>query len=168
MLNSKILRQLIKDIYNLDDDFIVPISSNWFIPEINLDEKPGTYIGYRIISKRNCYAETLNNKHKKDYIKTGFRLCFVGPESEALKEQVHFWKDNQNVNKLFSFHKLVLNYTDMTSFTYPVRNEKGYQEMAWIIDMSCNSDYFQDLKQINSDSKKNSVFRKLITNGGKK
>ena len=56
----------------------------------------------------------------------------------------------------------------MTSFTYPVRNEKGYQEMAWIIDMSCNSDYFQDLKQINSDSKKNSVFRKLITNGGKK
>ena len=162
MLNSKILGQLIKDIYNLDDEFIVPNSSDWFIPEINLDEKPGTYIGYRIISKRNCYAETLNNKHKKDYIKTRFRLCFVGPESEALEEQVHFWKDNQNVNKLFSFHKLILNYTDMTSFTYPVRNEKGYHEM------SCNSDCFQDLKQINSDSKKISIFRKLITNGGKK
>jgi len=168
MLNSKLLKQLLKDVYNLDDDFILPISTNWFVPDVNLIDKPGTYIGYRILAKKNHYAEAQDNKRRKDYIRVSFRLCFVGPNAEDLAEQVHFWKDNYNVQNFFSSHKLILNYTDMTSFTYPVSKENQSNEMAWIIDMSCNSDYFQDLKQITSDIKKISVFKKLITKGGSK
>ena len=40
MLTSNLLRQLIKDIYNFEEEFIIPISSNWFLPDVTLIETP--------------------------------------------------------------------------------------------------------------------------------
>lgn len=161
MLDSKTLRQIIKEIFQFDDDFIVPISSNWFLPDINLDENPGTYIGYRILSKKKYSSE-----NKEDELKVSFRLTFVGENAEQMADRVHFWKDMKEVQKVFSTYKIQFNYSDLVSFTYPVRNNNC--EMSWILDMSCYSDYLQDLKLINSDNKRLSVFKKLISKGGSK
>lgn len=156
MLDSKTLRQIIKEIYQLDDDFIVPISSNWFVPEVKLDEKPGTYIGYRIVSKKNYFSTS-----EADELKVSFRLTFIGENAEKLADNVHFWKDMKEVQKVFLKYKIQLNYSDCVSFTYPLKNDKS--EMSWIIDMSCYSDYIQDLKLIKSDTKRLSILKKLIT-----
>lgn len=158
MLDSKTLRQIIKEIFQFDDDFIVPISSNWFLPDINLDENPGTYIGYRILSKKNYSSD-----NKEDELKVSFRLTFVGENAEQMADRVHFWKDMKEVQKVFSKYKIQFNYSDLVSFTYPVRYNNC--EMSWILDMSCYSDYLQDLKLINSDNKRLSVFKKLISKG---
>lgn len=168
MLTSNLLRQLIKDIYNLEDEFIIPISSNWFLPDVNLIEKPGTYIGYRIISKKNRFAEDNDDKQSLDSIKVSFRLCFIGIQAEELVDQIHFWKVNHNIQKLFASYKLILNYSDMTIFSYPMRIENSPAETVWICDMSCCSNFYQDLKQINTNTKRLSLFKKIITKGGSK
>ena len=161
MLDSNTLRQIIKEIYQFDDDFIVPITTNWFVPDINLNEKPGTYIGYRILSKKNYFAA-----NKEDELKVSFRLTFIGENAEQMADKVHFWKDMKEVKKIFEKYKVQMDYSDLVAFTYPEKQNKS--EMSWILDMSCYSDYGQDLKQINSNSKGFSVFRKLITKGGSK
>ena len=144
MLDSKTLRLIIKSIFNIDDDYIVPIINNWFLPQVNLDKKTGTYIGYRILSKRYSYADSSSNILKKDSIKVAFRLTFIGYNAEKLADQIHFWRDQKSVNKLFDSYKLKLNYSDMTSFTYPIKSEN--YPIAWIFDLSVLSDYFEDLK----------------------
>ena len=168
MLTSNLLRQLIKDIYNFEEEFIIPVSSNCFLPDVTLIEKPGTYIGYRILSKRIHYSQDKENKQLVDAIKVSFRLSLVGIKAEELADQIHFWNDNHDIQKLFASYKLRFNYSDMTNFTYPMRKENSPAEIAWICDMSCCSDYFQDLKQINTNIKQLSLFRRLITKGGSK
>ena len=52
MLDSKSLRDILKEIYGIEDKYLVPISTNWFIPTTDPEDKVGTWIGYRILSKR--------------------------------------------------------------------------------------------------------------------
>ena len=144
MLDSKTLRLIIKSIFNIDDDYIVPITSNWFVPDVNLDTNPGTYIGYRIMSKRNVFAENSNNNLKIDSIKVCFRLTFIGSDAEQLADQIYFWKDQKTVKKIFDSYKLRFNYSDMVSFSYPIKFKNF--DMSWIFDLSVFSDYLEDLK----------------------
>jgi hypothetical protein len=96
MLDTKTLRLIVKSIFNIDDDYIVPIINNWFLPQVNLDEEPGTYIGYRILSKRYSYADSSSINLKKDSIKVAFRLTFIGSNTEQLADQIYFWKIHEN------------------------------------------------------------------------
>lgn len=56
MLNSNTLCNIIKEVFKLDDSHIIPITSNWFIPDSDYLDKESIYIGYRIISskKNSC------------------------------------------------------------------------------------------------------------------
>ena len=61
--------------------------------------------------------------------------------------------------KIFAKYKVQINYEDLTSFTYPVRNPNF--NMAWVFDMSVKSDYQEDLKLVKAE-------RKLITDKKKR
>lgn len=144
MLDSKTLRLIIKSIFNIDDDYIVPITSNWFVPDVNLDTNPGTYIGYRIISKRIVHTESSNNNLKIDSIKVFFRLTFIGSNAEQLADQIYFWQDQKTVKKVFDSYKLRFNYSQIDSYSYPIKSRNF--EMSWVFDLSVFSDYLEDLK----------------------
>ena len=160
MLDTATLRQIIKEIYNLDDDCIKAITTNWFLPEITNDI-PEIIIGYRILSKRKINAEDSFNKEKKDCIKSSFRIVFVGENAEQFADQLHFWQDNKEVLKIFDKYKVKINFNDMTAFTYPIK--AGNCEMAWIFDMSARSDYHSDLKLAKANRKSlKATIRSLI------
>ena len=160
MLDTATLRQIIKEIYNLDDDCIKAITTNWFLPEITNDI-PEIIVGYRILSKKKICAENSFNKEQKDCIRSSFRLTFVGENAEQFADQIHFWQDNKDVMKIFDKYKIKLNSYDMTAFTYPIK--AGKCEMAWIWDMSANSDYHSDLKLSKANRKSlKATIRSLI------
>ncbi|MBQ0003924.1 MAG: hypothetical protein KBT21_10375 [Treponema sp.] len=106
MLNTEALKQILSTIFKIDDDHIVPITTNWFVPDVKLD---GTdYIGYRIISKTPCYKQTgsiLDKQAEKnknpEQIKISFRLSFVGEHAESLSEKILTWGNNKQIKKLF-------------------------------------------------------------------
>lgn len=72
MLDTDSLHNIIKEVFNLDDSYIIPITSNWFIPDSEFLDKESLYIGYRIIANRKASANNPHNESKKSYIKTSF------------------------------------------------------------------------------------------------
>ena len=147
MLDSKSLRDILKEIYGIEDKYLVPISTNWFIPTMDPEDKIGTWIGYRILSKKPyarayqiglCYSVPL---------KVNFRLSFVGPQAEELADQTMIWENRTDVIKAFEKVQAQINYTDRTSFTYPVRNGGFNDSLSWIVDMSAQTTYDIDTKQ---------------------
>lgn len=147
MLDSKSLRDILKEIYGVEDRYLVPISTNWFIPTIDPEDKIGTWIGYRILSKKPylrayqiglCYSVPL---------KVNFRLSFVGPQAEELADQTMIWENRTDVIKAFEKVQAQINYIDRTSFTYPVRNGGFNDSLSWIVDMSAQTTYDIDTKQ---------------------
>lgn len=147
MLDSKSLRDILKEIYGVEDKYLVPISTNWFIPTIDPEDKIGTWIGYRILSKKPyarayqiglCYSVPL---------KVNFRLSFVGPQAEELADQTMIWENRTDVIKAFEKVQAQINYTDRTSFTYPVRNGGFNDSLSWIVDMSAQTTCDIDTKQ---------------------
>ena len=147
MLDSKSLRDILKEIYGVEDKYLVPISTNWFIPTIDPEDKIGTWIGYRILSKKPyarayqiglCYSVPL---------KVNFRLSFVGPQAEELADQTMIWENRTDVIKAFEKVQAQINYTDRTSFTYPVRNSGFNDSLSWIVDMSAQTTCDIDTKQ---------------------
>ena len=147
MLDSKSLRDILKEIYGIEDKYLVPISTNWFIPTMDPEDKIGTWIGYRILSKKPymrayqiglCYSVPL---------KVNFRLSFVGPQAEELADQTMIWENRTDVIKAFEKVQAQINYTDRTSFTYPVRNGGFNDSLSWIVDMSAQTTCDIDTKQ---------------------
>ncbi|MCR5614088.1 hypothetical protein [Treponema sp.] len=122
MLDTNTLRNIIKEIYELDDSCIRPITSNWFIPDYDITDHNAINIGYRIISSNKISADNPYNKSKKSYIKTRFRLAFLGLNAEKYASQLHFWADMKDIQKIFTKYKVYLDYNDIESFTYPVKN----------------------------------------------
>ncbi|MBR5966203.1 MAG: hypothetical protein IK015_08840 [Treponema sp.] len=147
MLNLKTLRIILKEIFELDDEHIVPITANWFVPSVNLKEEDEIYLGYRIISKKQFSLKDDENAGP-DFIKVYFRLSFLGRNSEQFAEQIYFWKDNDKVKNVFASFDLELNFNDISSFTYPISSSVKNGEMSWIFDMSAMSDYEKELKLI--------------------
>lgn len=147
MLDATSLRQILKEIYGVDDRFIVPISTNWFVPTVNPEETVGTWIGYRIISKQPLLRAYQQGVFIEKSIRVSFRLSFVGPEAEKLADQTLLWEDRTDVTNIFAEHKAQINYKDRTAFTYPVRNGGFNDSLAWIVDMSAQTFYEVDTKQ---------------------
>lgn len=147
MLNAQKLRSILKDIYGVEDKYLVPISTNWFIPTTDPDDKIGTWIGYRIISKKPILRAYQSGRFMEKSIKVSFRITFVGPQAEELADQVLLWEDRTDVTKAFEKEKVQVNYVDRTSFTYPVRNGGYNDSLAWIVDMTAQTFYEVDTKQ---------------------
>ena len=148
MLNAEILRKTLKDIFGIDDKYLVPISTNWFIPTTDPDDHVHTWIGYRILSKKPYVRAAQHGRDMTKPIKVSFRLTFVGPQAEELADQVLLWEDRTDVTKAFEESESQINYTDRTSFTYPVRNGGYNDDMAWIVDLSAQTSYTVDTKQV--------------------
>ena len=79
------LKEILKTLFSIDDEHLVPITTNWFVPRI----KPGTNedtIGYRIQSK------SIREEKGRKYLRTNFRLSFVGEHAEELSQEVLLWQ----------------------------------------------------------------------------
>lgn len=148
MLNAKDLRATLKEIFGIDDKYLVPISTNWFLPTTDPADKVGTWIGYRIISKKPYIRASQRGRDMVKDVKIHFRLTFVGPQAEELADQVLLWEDRTDVAEAFEKTFSQINYNDRTSFTYPVRNGGYNDEMAWIVDLSAQTSYIVDTKQV--------------------
>ena len=90
MLNAKKLREILKEIYGIEDKYLVPISTNWFLPTTDPEDKKHTWIGYRILSKKPYIRTSQRGRDKVKDIKVNFRLTFVGPQAEELADQTSF------------------------------------------------------------------------------
>lgn len=148
MLNAKILRETLKEIFGIEDKYLVPISTNWFLPTTDPEDKVHTWIGYRILSKKPYVRAVQRGADKVKDIKVGFRITFVGPQAEELADQTLLWEDRTDVTEAFEKSSSQINYTDRTGFTYPVRNGGYNDDMAWIVDMSAQTSYIVDTKQV--------------------
>lgn len=147
MLNTPALRDILKIVYGVDDKYIVPISTNWFVPTIDPEDKIGTWIGYRLISKR-AYAR--GYQHLKTMVmptKVSFRLSFVGPQAEELCDATQFWDTRTDVIQAFEKYQAQLNYSDRIIFSYPTRNAGFNDCLTWIADMSAQTFNEIDTKQ---------------------
>lgn len=147
MLNSKTLRAVLKEIFGIEDKYLVPISTNWFLPTVDPDDKVGSWIGYRILSHRPIQRMYQSGVMVVKPIKVNFRLSFVGRQAEELAEQVLLWEDRTDVTRAFESVQAQINYTDRQSFTYPVRNGGFNDELSWIVDMSAQTFYEVDTNQ---------------------
>lgn len=148
MLNAKILRDTLKEIFGVDDKYLVPISTNWFLPTTDPDDHTGTWIGYRIMNKKPYVRAYQVGTMMTKPIRVSFRITFVGPQAEELADQVLLWEDRTDVSVAFEKSQTQINYTDRTSFSYPVRNGGYNDELAWIVDLSAQTSYEVDTKQV--------------------
>ena len=148
MLNDKILRTTLKEIFGIDDKYLVPISTNWFLPTTDPDDRKGTWIGYRIMSKKPYVRAYQAGTMMMKPIRVSFRITFVGPQAEELADQVLLWEDRTDVSDAFEKSQTQINYTDRASFSYPVRNGGYNDELAWIVDLSAQTSYEVDTKQM--------------------
>lgn len=147
MLNAESLRQVLKTIFGIDDKYLVPISTNWFIPTVDPEDKTASWIGYRIQSKKpNVRAYQIGVTYVKP-IKVNFRLSFVGKQAEELADQVLLWEDRKDVTEAFESIKTQINYQDRQMFSYPVRNGGFNDELCWIVDLSAQTFFEVDTKQ---------------------
>lgn len=147
MLDSTTLRSVLKDIFGVEDKYLVPISTNWFLPTVDPEDKVGTWIGYRIQSKKPIMRAYQSGVMYEKPIKVSFRLSFVGKQAEELADQVMMWEDRKDVTEAFGSVKAQINYTDRVSFSYPVRNGGFNDELCWIVDLSAQTFYEVDTKQ---------------------
>lgn len=148
MLNAKKLKGVLKEIFGIDDKYLVAISTNWFIPTTDPSDKVNTWIGYRILSKKPYVRAYRAGRDINKPIKVSFRISFVGPQAEELADQVLIWEDRKDVTEAFEKVDAQINYEDRVSFTYPVRNGGYNDEMAWIVDLSAQTSYTVDTKQV--------------------
>lgn len=147
MLNATTLRSVLKEIFGIDDKYLVPISTNWFLPTVDPEDKAGTWIGYRIQSKKPTVRAYQKGIMYEKPIKVNFRLSFVGRQAEELADQVLMWEDRKDVTRAFESVKAQINYVDRQSFSYPVRNGGFNDELCWIVDLSAQTFYEVDTKQ---------------------
>lgn len=148
MLDAKTLRDTLKEIFGVEDKYLVPISTNWFLPTTDPEDHVGTWIGYRIISKKPYVRAAQYGKDMVKPIRVQFRITFVGPQAEKLADQVLLWEDRADVTEAFEKSQTQINYTDRTSFTYPVRNGGFNDDLAWVVDLSAQTSYEVDTKQV--------------------
>jgi hypothetical protein len=148
LLNATTLRSILKEIYGIEDKYLVPISTNWFLPTTDPNDKVGTWIGYRIINKKPYVRAYQGNTMMTKPVRVTFRLSFVGPQAEELADQVLLWEDRKDVTEAFEREQAQINYTDRVSFTYPVRNGGYNDDLAWIVDLSAQTSYEVDTKQV--------------------
>lgn len=147
MINHKTLREILKEIYGIDDKHLVPISTNWFVPTIDENDKVGTWIGYRVLNKKSILRAYQSGVYMEKSVKVNFRLTFVGPQAEDLADQTLLWEDRSDVTKIFGRYNAQINYNDRVSFSYPTRNGGFNDCMSWIVDMSAQTFYEVDTKQ---------------------
>lgn len=141
MINSQTLRQALKDIYGVEDKYLVPMDTGWYVPTFDTNDKVGTWIGYRILSvKPNVRAGYQGDAYCKS-IKCRFRLSFVGKQAEELAMQTLAFDDRKDVIEAFEKCQTQLNYIARELLTYPIRESGLNDSLCWFVDFDCQSFY---------------------------
>ena len=129
MLTETNLKEILKTLFSLDDEHLVPITTNWFVPEIKSGTNEDT-IGYRVQSK------SLKEEKGRKYLRVNFRLSFVGEHAEELSQEVLLWQCDEKMDSLFEKYNIQIDYAGMSVFSYPIKDS---DKIAWIVDLSTNS-----------------------------
>lgn len=129
MMTESNLKEVIKTLFSIDDEHLLLITTNWFVPEI----KPGTNedtIGYRIQSK------SIREEKGRKFLRANFRISFVGEHAEELSQEVLLWQCDEKADALFKKYNVQIDYSGMSAFSYPIKDSS---KIAWIVDLSTNS-----------------------------
>ena len=129
MMTETNLKEILKTLFSIDDEHLVPITMNWFVPEIKSGTNEDT-IGYRVQSK------SIREEKGRKYLRASFRLSFVGEHSEELSQEVLLWQCNENADALFEKYNIQIDYSGMAVFSYPIKDS---DKIAWIVDLSTMS-----------------------------
>ena len=146
MLDSEALRQALKDIYKVDDKYIVPLDSGWYVPTYDKNEKVGTWIGYRILEVKPNVRTGYTGRSYTKSVKIRFRLSFIGKQAEELALQTLLFDDRIDVTKAFEQSQTQLNYVSREILTYPVKEGGLNDSLVWFTDIDCQSFYAADVK----------------------
>ena len=146
MIDSASLRNILKTIYGVEDKYLVPMDSGWYVPTYNKEDKVGTWIGYRILSvKPNLRAGYQGDAYCKS-VKARFRLSFVGKQAEELALQTLLFDDRKDVVEAFEKQQIQLNYVQREVLTYPIRESGLNDSLCWFVDFDCQSFYNAEWK----------------------
>lgn len=124
------------------------MNESWFVPTYDPEDHIGTWIGYRILDKKPYARVYQQGRDVIKPIKVRFRLSFVGLQAEELSDQTMLWEDRTDVTKLFEQHQVQINYNERAQFSYPVKEGGLNDHMCWCVDMSVQTFYSVDTKQI--------------------
>lgn len=138
---------MLKGIYGVEDRYLVPLNNDWYIPTIDTNDKVGTWIGYRILSKKPYARAYQHGVYFVRPYKMLLRMTFVGPQAEEFADATMFWEDRTDVKTAFEAYQAQMNYNERDQFTYPIRNS-GYNDMeAWVVDIAAQTYIQIDTKQ---------------------
>ena len=141
MLDSDKLRSVLKEIFDINDKYLVPINQGWLLPTIDKDDKVGTWIGYRIMAKDTRVRSNIPDAHVELPVVVRFRLTFVGPQAEALAEQTILWDSRDDVRQAFAKENAQLFYEPRRISSYALRNSGFNDYLIWYVDMSVVTTY---------------------------
>ncbi len=144
MLNSSTLRQALKEIFGIEDKYLVPLDEGWYVPTYDKEDKVGTWAGYRVMSKvpnvRTFTGRNDEGPTKIKSIKVSFRLSFIGPQAEDLAEQLLLWDDRKDVQTAFEKYCVAqINYNKRQQFSYPVKQGGLNDNLCWVTDFETHS-----------------------------
>lgn len=141
MITSDNLKSILKEIYGIEEKYIVPLNSGWFAPTVDLKETKGTWIGYRINSIKP-YTRAYSDKHAYvKPVKIAFRVTFVGHQAEEFAHQTMMWEDRADVTKVFEKYQAQVNYNERDIYTFPIKNQGFNDMLAWIVDFTVQTAY---------------------------
>ena len=141
MLDSVKLKSVLKEIFDVNDKYLVPINQGWLLPTIDKDDKVGTWIGYRIMTKDTRVRSNIPDAHVELPVIVTFRLTFVGPQAEALAEQTILWDSRDDVKQAFAKENAQLFYEPRRISSYALRNSGFNDYLIWYVDMSVVTTY---------------------------
>lgn len=145
MLDSVALKQALKDIYKVDDKYIVPLDQGWYVPTHDKNETVGTWIGYRILEVKPNVRTGYTGRSYTKSVKIRFRLSFVGKQAEELALQTLLFDDRIDVTEAFEKSQTQLNYVSREILTYPVKEGGLNDSLVWFTDIDCQSFYAADV-----------------------
>lgn len=146
MLDSVALREALKSIYGIEDKYLVPLDSGWYVPTYDHNDKVGTWIGYRILSvKPNLRAGYSGQSYTKS-VKIRFRVSFVGKQAEQLALQTLLFDERKDVIEAFEQSQTQLNYISRDILTYPLKEGGLNDNLVWFTDIECQSFYAADVQ----------------------
>lgn len=146
MINAKLLRDVLKSIYGVEDRYLVPLDEGWYVPTFNKDDKVGTWIGYRLLSKVPNLRSYMASDAWTRSLKVTFRVSFVGPQAEELADQTLLWENRKDVREAFEATQTQIDYNKRTQFSYPVKNGGLNDNICWCVDFAAHTFYSQEVQ----------------------
>lgn len=147
MIDSTSLRATLKKIYGVEDKYLVPLDEGWYVPTYDKENKIGTWIGYRILSKTvTNRAYKANGNSWVRPIKVSFRVSFIGPQAEELADQTLLWEDRKDVREAMTAMNAQVDYDKRVSYSYPVKNGGLNDNLCWCVDFVAHTFYSHEIK----------------------